>query len=561
MPGMTVEELRRQVMPRGTEVIAGALGADREVTWPATLRTRAPAFPHLKGGEIALISTDAMRLLDAKLQLVTVVRSLAGLGVAAVAVAGEVAADTRELAESIGLPVLVLPPGANLADLEQAIARSIVDHRTNVHQRSQEIYRRLTELAIEARGVDAILETLAELTEKDVVLQEQDFALRSCVSRTGGCEPELLRRLPRDADRIAAWLERAALTPAEPPTLRLPLGAAHSRVVAPIVVRERVLGYLSVVADRGTLGELDELAASRGAAACAIELARERAVLEVEDRLQTDLVDALTTGNYPSAQSVLGRAERLGFDLTGPQAVVVFVASGEEGGRAPRSSLSARRLEGALEREIERRGLRAPSGVRGDRVVAVVPASDLDAGQMKTLASELRAVLARQVAGTISAGVGRAYAGLEGVPRSYEEADGALTLGARFLGAGQVAHFAELGLYRLLLALRSSEELDSFYEHTLGALVEYDRKNDGELVKTLDAYFASLGSPTDAAERLHVHRNTLLYRLHRIQEIAGVDLTDAETRLALHLALRVREVLLTGDRPASPVRSAQSGPR
>ena len=46
------------------------------------------------------------------------------------------------------------------------------------------------------------------------------------------------------------------------------------------------------------------------------------------------------------------------------------------------------------------------------------------------------------------------------------------------------------------------------------------RKNDGELVKTLDAYFACLGSPTEAAERLHVHRNTLLYRLHRIQEIA-----------------------------------------
>ena len=113
----------------------------------------------------------------------------------------------------------------------------------------------------------------------------------------------------------------------------------------------------------------------------------------------------------------------------------------------------------------------------------------------------------------------------------------------------------------MLLALRSSEELDLFYEQTLGALVEYDRKNDGELVKTLDAYFAALGSPTDAAERLHVHRNTLLYRLHRIQEIAGVDLADAETRLALHVALRVRDVLLTGERSGTPVRSAQTGVR
>src|SRR5439155_16467344 len=129
---------------------------------------------------------------------------------------------------------------------------------------------------------------------------------------------------------------------------------------------------------------------------------------------------------------------------------------------------------------------------------------------------------------------------------SYQEADGALTLGGRFRGDGEVAMFSELGLYRLLLALRSSAELESFFAQTLGTLVEYDRKNDGELVKTLDAYFHCLGSPTDAAERLHVHRNTLLYRLHRIQEIGGIDLSDAETRLALHLGLRVREVLAAG---------------
>lgn len=559
---MTVDELRRQVLPPGTEVIAGGLGADREVTWAATLRTRAPAFPHLKGGEIALVSTDAMRVLEANLQLATLVRSLAGRGVAAVAVLGEVTPETRELADSIGLPVLVLPHGSHLADLEQAIARAIVDHRMIVHQRGQEIYRRLTELAIESRGVEAILETLADLTEKSIVLEEGDFRLRSCVTRARtGCDPEVLRRLPEDAARIGAWLARATLSPAEPPTLRLPLGDVHSRVVAPIVARDAVLGYLSIVGGRGTLTEVDDLAASRGAAACTIEMTRERAVLEVEDRLQTDLVEALTNGSYASADAVLARAERLGFDLTGPQTAIVFQAATDDVSRTPRSSLTARRLESALEREVAARGLRAPTGVRGDRVVALVPSLDLELAQVRAIAAELREALSAQTGTVVSAGVGRPYGGLEGVPRSYEEADGALQLGTRFLGRGQVAHFAELGLYRLLLALRATDELDSFYEQTLGRLVEYDRKNDGELVKTLDAYFSALGSPTDAAERLHVHRNTLLYRLNRIQEIAGVDLGDAETRLALHLALRVREVLQTGDRTAASVRSAQTAVR
>src|SRR5438093_7434864 len=103
MPGMTVEDLLGQVFPAGTEMVAGRVGSDREVTWPATLRTRPPAFPHLKGGEVALISIEAMKVLDPRMQLTTVVRSLAGVSVAAVAVLGEVSGEARELADSVGL--------------------------------------------------------------------------------------------------------------------------------------------------------------------------------------------------------------------------------------------------------------------------------------------------------------------------------------------------------------------------------------------------------------------------------------------------------------------------
>ena len=76
-----------------------------------------------------------------------------------------------------------------------------------------------------------------------------------------------------------------------------------------------MLGYLSLVGPRGALSDLDELAASRGAAACAIELSRERAVSEAEDRLQADFVESLVTGTFGSIDAVQARARRLGFDL------------------------------------------------------------------------------------------------------------------------------------------------------------------------------------------------------------------------------------------------------
>ena len=106
-----------------------------------------------------------------------------------------------------------------------------------------------------------------------------------------------------------------------------------------------------------------------------------------------------------------------------------------------------------------------------------------------------------------------------------------------------MAYFGSLGVYRLLAAVSPTEELSSFYQDTLGALVAHDHKSGGELLRTLDAYIACGGSPLDTAHRLHAHRNTVLYRLDRIAELLGVDVRQPEQRLLFHLALRAGEVL------------------
>ena len=62
-------------------------------------------------------------------------------------------------------------------------------------------------------------------------------------------------------------------------------------------------------------------------------------------------------------------------------------------------------------------------------------------------------------------------------------------------------------------------------------------------MKTLEAFFACHGNLSQTAEMLIVHRNTLLYRMNRINDIAQVDMNRPETRLALHFALTVRRLL------------------
>ncbi|HET7771977.1 MAG TPA: helix-turn-helix domain-containing protein, partial [Chloroflexota bacterium] len=70
-----------------------------------------------------------------------------------------------------------------------------------------------------------------------------------------------------------------------------------------------------------------------------------------------------------------------------------------------------------------------------------------------------------------------------------------------------------------------------------------DLRTGQNYVETLETYFACHGNLSQTAQRLHHHRNSLLYRIGRIQEICGVDLEDAEARLSLQVALKARRLI------------------
>lgn len=82
-----------------------------------------------------------------------------------------------------------------------------------------------------------------------------------------------------------------------------------------------------------------------------------------------------------------------------------------------------------------------------------------------------------------------------------------------------------------------------FCQYVLGRLVAYDRAHNADLLNTLRTYFRCNGNAVEAAERLFLHRNSLLYRLQRIEDLTGIDLKDPHDRLAANLAVEFAEIL------------------
>jgi purine catabolism regulator len=246
------------------------------------------------------------------------------------------------------------------------------------------------------------------------------------------------------------------------------------------------------------------------------------------------------------------RALQLGYDLVRPHIVLwVDLAPHLSSASASHAAISPRGPGPAAAHLADELAttLGAWSHARETHVAVLLPLPrDGDGTEtLDALARRSAALLAKALPDQPwSAGLGETATAPREVHRSATEARDAARLGILVLGPCRVARSADLGVYRLLLALRDGGQLTSFVERTLAPL-RADRRSGEKLIETLEAYLACNGNASQATERLHLHRNSLAYRLARASALLGRDLDDAETRLALELALRGRRVLEAAD--------------
>jgi purine catabolism regulator len=531
----TVKDVWRGALPAGTELVAGAAGLDRQVDWATSLRTRPPAFEAVKGGELAFIAVRSIKLLDERLDLARVLESLVEKGGVAAAVVGDTDAETVALADRLMLPLLRLPEQAHLADVQQATTRFILDQRTALHERSQEIQAELMELALSGAGPAGIVDRLSALLGLAAAWQGEDGELR----HAAGTTPQAAPAEPWVVDMAAVrrFADSTTVLAANPPVREFSAGAPGiARLVAPIPMREAIGGFVSVLGTEAELGQIARLGCSRAASACAIELDRERAVLAAREDLEGELATALLTGAYSSEAAMLERARRVGASVGDESLVLVVRVPSLAPHGWPESGVRV------AQRWAQRRGTSALTAAHQGGVALIVGSLPDPHRAALELAADCRGAAGVPVV----VGIGRPKHGFAGIRASHREAEQALTMGVKLGGTperGAAVSFADLGLHRLLYAMAQHPELHDFYRDAMALLVAYDEKGHGDLLRTLDAFFRSHGSPTETAQRLGLHRNTVLYRLHRIEEVGRLSLQDPDTRLNLQLGLRIREVL------------------
>jgi sugar diacid utilization regulator len=275
----------------------------------------------------------------------------------------------------------------------------------------------------------------------------------------------------------------------------------------------------------------------------ALELERSRSPEWESEEVAGAFVAAVLAREVTDRGDILARAAELGGDLEKGAGVLILRAapraaqSGEWRGRVMTLAMRALRslAPGALAAAAE-------GGETAAEIAAIVPAED------EERLSRAAAGLARELGDTLAGfhltiGGSRRAADPVDLYRSGNEARLALNVGEAE-GRALLA-FEDTGAYRLLLPAMSEDprELERFYGETIEPLAAYDDQYETELVATVEAYLDHDGNVAATAKHLFTHRHTIRYRLERVRELCGHDVSATEGREKLGLGLKAMRVL------------------
>lgn len=143
----------------------------------------------------------------------------------------------------------------------------------------------------------------------------------------------------------------------------------------------------------------------------------------------------------------------------------------------------------------------------------------------------------------VNIGIGTRQKSLEKYKLSYEQASKCINLAIKQKQKNMIYYYAQLGLYQLFYDINNKTLLENFVHNILYSLMAYDKKYNTNLIQTLEVYLNKNCNLNQTAETLFIHRNTIKYRLQRIEEITNTSLDDAFTRLNFFNAILIKKFL------------------
>lgn len=513
-PELTIAELLTAPLMAGTRLLTPRVGLGRVVR--AASVQEVPLEDFVRRDELVLTTAIGMGQADGG--MADFIRQVAGSGASALAIA--VPGHVKKISEAAilaakqrGLPLIEVPWHVRFSDIVEFIFRRALDRQYFFVQRSQEINDLLTRIILNGAGVAQLCRSLSEMLGHSV---------------------RVFNRWDEEIGRAGVWPNRAD-------------GAGEWTSLA-FTVGPRELGRIEVDFPSSKLTDLDARVIEQGLTAAALIVLREEAAASGAARGRAEFLTALLYGWIENDHDLELRANAIGVSSERVHVVVSLEVD------AIKNSDDAHEVgRWAVDRAAQARRMRIWQTWRGNEAALLVEAGDrkIEHYAVLLLDDAVRRVRMYHSGVVVTVGIGSEAATLRKLPDSFRHARAAMLLGKVMRGAGSVTSFGELGAYTtLFLTLGfdgASQAFDELITRSLGKILSYEDSTGLPLSDTLAALFDESGNVSATARRLGINRQSLIYRIARIESLSGLGLKSSSDRFALEMAIRARQAARAKD--------------
>jgi sugar diacid utilization regulator len=402
-------------------------------------------------------------------------------------------------------------------------------------QEVDRMHQRLTRIALADQGLAPIVRSLSDMTGYAMRL-EDDVADAALAAWPADHRGPVLSAAVRSRMKGQATKTRAVVT-------RRSSAKDGPVYLAPIVIGGDVVAHLWANGSRQPMATAQERVFERGAMVIALELLKQRHTDEVDWRMRGDLFRDLLSFEPGDAPEMLHRARSYGLDLTRPHAVLVTRPDPDPSGTAT-SDVPVERVISCVRRMVAQSHVRGLIGSRDGAVLLLWPVTGEADRSPAHVARSIRAsVTALSGGSTVSVAIGDTCESPLDYRIATQLAAGALRVTQEAGTRNRVVDVEDLAIYRLLLSVQDPTLLRGFSDRILGPLRQQHETRNADLVRTLRVYLENDLQSNRTAVALHVHPNTLAYRLRRIETLTGSSLRSSKGLLEMSFAVAVDRLL------------------
>jgi purine catabolism regulator len=469
-----------------------------------------------------------------------------------------------KLADEINFPLFLIERKVPYSIIMKKTYEALLNREELALKKAQEINNVMNNILLTNGGVHEIIDKLSAITNKSVLFLDENFKLVDMILR--GKNGSLIEEdLTKICDFTKSYIEANILhkrNKNKPDQTHIVSWEDGFNLAISIVNINDEMDYYLLVIKQGEMTELDnklyKIAFPGTITALKIDILKNLAILETEQRLKSDFFEDVINDAYTSDELMKKRARTLGLNLLDKNFVVIIDIDDFEKYCRDNYEKGEEHIQ-KIKRDLKKAIEEACKDIKS-RVLLFVPKSDagilligftqIEYKREMLYKKMLNDLFYKVINGfstknpdvTLSVGVSSGMENIGELKRVYKEAIFAKDIGNKLFGRGKINFYDDLGIYKLISIPDKKEDI--LRDRWFSRLYEHDRHKNGNLIETLEVFLDSNGSIKDTAKKLYTHPNTIKYRLKKVKELTGEDIfQDEQKRLYYHILIKALKML------------------